>query len=62
MEQCESLIAEFGPDFSGYVIICVGEDDFVLARLHGSALAYSDWAYFEKIGDSFCLESILLFY
>lgn len=34
---------------------------FVLVRHHGSSLSYSDWAYFEKVEDSFCLKSVLLF-
>jgi hypothetical protein len=62
MEQCESLIAEFDSEFAGFVIIRVGEDGFVLARFQGSALSYSEWAYFENVGDSFYLKSVFLFY
>jgi hypothetical protein len=62
LEQCDSLIEEYGSDFVGDVIIRVGENGFVFAMLQGSWLAFSDWAYFEKVGDSFYLKSVFLFY
>jgi hypothetical protein len=61
VEQCDSLIKERGLNL-GYTIICVNENDFVLASLAGPSLACSDWAYFRKVGDSFRLTSILMFY
>jgi hypothetical protein len=62
IEQCDSLMKAYGLNFSDYAIICVAENDFVLVSFARSTLAYSDWAYFERVEDSFYLKSVLLFY
>jgi hypothetical protein len=62
VKQCDSVIDGIRSGFSGDVIVRVGESGFVFATLGGYRLTFSNWAYFEKAGDSFYLKSVFLFY